>query len=181
MSAILAAIVELEAKRDHIVALIEALRREARGLEASDPDPAVAPPRPRYAPKGTPDVVTAPPATTGLSEDALKVRKRVLADEDPLSTPQIVQGTRLPVDRVRVALQQLVEAGEILSEGQTSARRYRAPSRRSGPGAGTPSGSLGGVGPGRPVNGQEFETVWNGTKERNGEAPSILPPRERKP
>lgn len=51
---------------------------------------------------------------------------------------------------------------------------------RSGQAAGTPSGPAGGPGPDhRPT--AKSDVVWNGTLERNGQAPSILPPRERKP
>ena len=70
----------------------------------------------------------------------------------------------------------------ITKTGKTTAVRYAlatATTPRPGAVAGTQAAPP--VGPPSANGTPQFETVWNGTKERNGEAPSILPPRERKP
>jgi len=210
MTAISDAIMELEAQRERIGILITELRRHEHAIESTYLDPAATKPRPRYAPAGAPSRVsqavdaladvsdlkrtmqTAERNVAGfsaadqhalgaLNDDARKVLKLVASVQDPISTKEVQQGTRLPIDRVRVALQALVREGNLVATGATSARRYAA-KLRPGSAAGTPSGPAGGSGPGHRRDGQpEFETVWNGTKERNGQAPCILPPRERKP
>lgn len=84
------------------------------------------------------------------------------------------------------ALDALVATKAVVKRREGHAMRYRlvtpgegSTPRRSGPAAGTPAGSAGGSVPGRRLDGSDV--VWNGTLERNGQAPPILPPRERKP
>jgi hypothetical protein len=175
MTAIDAAIVELEAHREHVSAFITGLRRLARAMEDAhapvDPRPAVTAPEP-----------VAPPAPTRDHQDAFTIRKLLLGSEDPMSTPDIVRASRLPVDRARAALKWLVKNLDVRATGATSARRYEAIRPRQGTAAGTQAAPP--VGP-SPANGtptrDQVLVVWNGTKERNGDAPSILPPRERRP
>ena len=177
MTAISAAIIELEAQRERLGILITELRRHERAIEASYPD---MPP--------VKQVLPAPPTQKrvgpmGLSDDAIKLRKLIQASEDPLSTPDLVRMSRLPVDRVRIALKSLVANLDIRATGATSARRYSSVQPRPGAVAGTPAAPPVGPSPanGRHAQPEAFEVVWTGTKERNGDAPSILPPRERKP
>jgi hypothetical protein len=102
------------------------------------------------------------------------------------SLPEIAKRAKLNPKTAYRQLQTLCEAKVVTKRREGHAMRYRlvtpgdATPRRSGQAAGTPAGSAGGSVPDR-RNSSADDVVWNGTLERNGQAPPILPPRERKP
>lgn len=191
MTALAAAIIELEAQRERIGALIADLRRHARAVEASYEDQ---PPRPPATPhQATPARRTrtkAAPAlkpvrTLGKMSQRIVVYLRTQAA--PVSQATVVRGTKLSSSQVRSALRALVTSGEVIGTGHTNSRRYAAapgacaprPPVATGSGAGTLAGPVSEPGPRRHL-GEEpaVVTVWNGTKERSGTAPTLTPPRE---
>ena len=181
MTAILAAIVELEAQRERIRTLIVDLRLHARAVEASYDD----------TPDPTPECTTAPAAQAprravrtspkGRTPDATSVRDRILAHlgqaHGPTCRADIVTGTALTLGRVAQPLTRLVADGLVVATGHTNTSRYAL---ATGSGAGTRAGSARGSGPRRTVDEASVEIAWNGTKERNGEAPTLTPAREQK-
>ncbi len=183
MTAVSACRIELEALRERLSTLIHELLVAERITDAFDVTVVsqidgreVARNQVRVAASAT-----AAPTKTVTPTDAPKtaILSALRKAGEPLSGPELVAATRQSACQLKPHLDALVRQGGIVKSGQTSSTRYAlAPTLRSGPAAGTPRGPAGGTGPDhRPA---EFETVWNGTKERNGEAPSILPPRERK-
>jgi len=191
MSAIQAAIVELEAHCAHVQGVIVELRLLARVV-----DDAHAP-----AVTGGPDTktTTSAPVPTTLTDAMARAKRAPKAAPADVSQTAILQTLRAygtPVSltvlikalgrsgyQLKPHLDALIRLGGVVKSGQTSSTRYALPTKpRSGAGAGTQAAPP--VGPpsanGRRAHPETIETVWNGTKERNGEAPSILPPRERK-
>jgi hypothetical protein len=168
--------IELEALRERLSTIIHDLRMAERMIDAFEV-PATPPATP--CPRPPAKTVVAAVPTPGLSDDARKIQKVVAATPDPLTIREIVQRAKLPLDRVRVALKALVRADGVQALGATSARVYTAITPRPGAVAGTQAAPP--VGPPPATGTPQFETVWNGTKERNGDAPQLLPPRERKP
>jgi len=80
-----------------------------------------------------------------------------------MRTTEIVAQTKTKTSArlVKRALTALVAEKRVVHSGATLSSRWVLASAGSRPAPG-------------------FETVWNGTKERAGEAPSLVPPRERK-
>jgi len=206
MTAIDAAIIELEAHREHIGTFIRELRRLARVIEDAHAQPAAevqpAPAQTTATTNVAPGVfVQASPIDSGSvssgvqakgsSHDALvmqALRKALDANRDPVSYAEIGTPSRLTKDEVRQALARLVEAKRVVKTGKTNATRFALAPHPPRPGAvaGTPAATP--VGP-PPANGSrqrseaqpsDFDVAWNGSKERSGQAPSILPPREQR-
>lgn len=191
MTAMSACRIELEALRERISHLIHELKVAERITDAFDgPEPVIVPgmraervnpvvPTPSKG-NGKPVVSTTPPELTDASQTAILQALRK-ADE-PLSGADLVARTKQSMYCLKPHLDALIRLGGVVKIGKTLSTRYAlSPKLRSGPAAGTPSGPAGGSGPDhRSAAPGGFEVAWNGTKERNGEAPSILPPRERK-
>jgi DNA-binding IclR family transcriptional regulator len=201
VTAIDAAIVELEAHREHVCQVIATLRRFARVVEEAHVT--------GVEPVGAPTVVidgralvaavsrqlpattttTAPTSTTNnhtakAYQNDAKVLKALSGEW--MSIEVVAARAKLPKGTAYTRLSRLSGSGQVATRPEGKRTLYRlagtpaATPLRSGPAAGTPRGPAGGTGPDHRTAGEAFETVWNGTKERNGEAPSILPPRERK-
>lgn len=103
------------------------------------------------------------------------------------SLQEIVSRSKLSQTAVSRHLDRLRASKAVVKrrDGQRMLYRLVTPGegltpRRSGSAAGTPAGSAGGPVPDR-RNSDADDVVWNGTKERAGTAPPLIPPRERKP
>lgn len=195
-----AAAIELETYAKELLATAASLRRFASTMaseptakttaildftEAVPPAPQARPPKAqRAAPR--PSAPRSPKAArTPTGETAASVRAALSVEERSLQ--EIV--TRADISRTAVyrALDLMLKAKSVVKRREGHKMLYRlvkpgegsAP-RRSGLAAGTPAGSAGGSVPDR-RNSAAGDVVWNGTLERHGLAPSILPPRERKP
>jgi hypothetical protein len=133
-----------------------------------------------------PDAPRSPKAARTAKGTTIEVVRAALGAEER-SLQEILARSKASRSAVWKALDALVatKAAVKRREGHTVRYRLVAPGdgstpRRSGPAAGTPAGSAGGSGSGRRSS-ADSDVVWNGTLERNGQAPPILPPRERKP
>lgn len=96
---------------------------------------------------------------------------------DPLSPTDLIRLTKLPRWRVMKTLLLMHASGQLAKVGARRSAKYALPTKpRSGAAAGTQAAPP--VGPpsanGRQASSGGFEVAWNGTKERNGEAPPIL-------
>jgi hypothetical protein len=185
MTAIDAAIVELEAHREHTAQLIAAMRRFAAIVETAHTPDVVTVPTPPTAdnlPRPATRAATAAKADQVLPSEYARIIEALRRAGKPLSKSELTKAAKTTDYRLTLALKRLVTDTRVVAHGATSARVYTLANHtpRSGPAAGTPSGPAGGSGP-DPRRSPEFETVWNGTKERAGEAPTLLLPRERKP
>lgn len=195
-----AAAIELETYAKELLATAASLRRFAQTMaseptakttaildftEAVPPAPQARPPKAqRAAPR--PSAPRSPKAArTPTGETDASVRAALSVEERSLQ--EIV--TRADISRTAVyrALDLMLKAKSVVKrrEGHKMLYRLVTPGKastqlRSGQAAGTPSGPAGGPGPDhRPA--AKSDVVWSGTLERNGQAPPILPPRERKP
>lgn len=123
-------------------------------------------------------------ARTPRGDTAAAVRAALGVQERSLQ--EVATRAKLNVKAVYYQLDKLLEA-KVVVKGRAGHRMlYRlvkpgegSTPRRSGSAAGTSAGSAGGSVPDRRASASDL--VWNGTLERNGQAPAILPPRERKP
>lgn len=194
MTALAAAIVELEAHREHVARMIAALRRMSRVIEeAHEPLQAA-----RQATTAatmtvpTPSVTASPVApakaapaagkANGLTPDDRILRELGVCDV-PISWRHLIKATKLPAAKLRATLRALVASGLVRKTGSTCDARYAL--HRSGPE--TPAGTRAALPVvASPVSGhtasstRDPEVVWNGALERAGQAPSLLPPREQK-
>lgn len=187
MSAIQAAIVELEAHCAHVQGFIVELRLLARVVEDAHPPtvtmgsrrdtattlvaavqatPTRATPRAKRAPKADPAEV---------SQTAILQTLRAYGT--PVSLAVLVKALGRSGYQLKPHLDALIRLGGVVKSGQTSSTRYALPTKpRSGAAAGTQAAPP--VGPpsanGRQASSGGFEVAWNGTKERNGQAPPIL-------
>jgi hypothetical protein len=173
MTAIDAAIVELEAHREHVCQAIRMLRRFAQVVEeAHEPTPNPVPDR----------AEDTPPSEATPASPLVAIAEALRISGQPLRSIDLCARTALPRETVREGLRELVTRSVVRASGKTSARVYTMARPRQGTAAGTQAALS--VGP-SPANGtptrDAMTVVWNGTKERNGDAPSILPPRERRP
>jgi hypothetical protein len=173
MTAIDAAIVELEAHREHTCQVIATLRRFRQIVEDAHELPVV------HTVQSDAPTQDSPPTPSG------SVLKALQASALPLRVIDICARTALPREIVRDALQRGVMEGVFRASGKTSARVYALARPRPGSVAGTQAAPP--VGPtlataskAASITDHGFETVWDGARERNGQAPSILPPREQK-
>jgi len=187
MTAISAAILELEAFRERLARQIASLRVLERTIEHSEqfpgdvfapvvhiapdllldahPDlripvptfcsPGAARPQPPPAPPVRKGVTT--PATDSIATQILCYLNRQLAES---TRADIATAVKMPMAVIAWPLKQLVRSGRVSAEGNTTTRRYKFVKAAVAPPA--PSTSA-----------PQFETVWNGTKERNGEAPGL--------
>ena len=179
MTAISAAIVELEAWREKLSRLIADLRLHDRAIELSYPakgDVAVPPPPRAAAPTA---IVTARPhgssrstaATPSATPPVRRNGRRItalssavsselvaalVATMRPMKTLELVAATKRPEHQVRAALKELVRARRVTKTGATNTLRYALPHVSA-----------------KPKADDGLETVWNGTKERNGQAPPL--------
>lgn len=153
--------------------------------EAVKPAPQARPPKAQRASRRPVEARSSKAAPTPRGNKYLAVRDALSTEEQTLR--EIV--TRSAVSRTAVlhALERMLTAKHVVKRREGHAMLYRlvAPGeastpRRSGPAAGTPSGPAGGSGSDR-RRAADSDVVWNGTLERTGQAPSILPPREHKP
>ena len=186
MTAIDAAILELEAHREHVCLVIATLRRFARVVEdahlpGEELVGAVAKP---VAPLTTPPQATPHVATAKAYPNDAKVRQALTGEWQTVES--VAHRAKLPKGTAYQRLSRMHGTGEVAtrSEGKrTLYRLARVPAQprpravagtQAAPPVGPPSAN------GRHASTGDFEVAWNGTKERNGEAPSILPPRERR-
>lgn len=194
-----AAAIELEAYAQELLATAAQLRRFARTMageptvkataildftEAVKPARQAVPLKARQ-PAQRPSAPRSSKATRTPKGDTDAAVRAALSVEER-SLQEIVARAKLGKSTVFRALDLLLTAKVVVKRREGHAMFYRlvtpgdATPRRSGPAAGTPAGSAGGSVPDR-RNTTADDVVWNGTLERNGQAPSILPPRERKP
>ena len=128
------------------------------------------------------------PTTRGSSPNDAKV-VAALTGQGWMRIEEITTRTKLPKGTAYTRLTRLSGHGRV--ETRTEGRRtlYRLATRRTASSPPLRPGAVAGTQAAPPVgppsaNGRQassgFEVAWNGTKERNGEAPTILPPRERK-
>lgn len=202
MTATSACRIELEALRERLSAIIHELKHVERMIEAEDNLYLVTlhgretvVPLDRVPPKGSPPAsistkLITVATTRATSPNDAKVLS-ALTGQGWLRIDEVIKRAKLPKGTAYTRLTRLHGSGQV--ETQTEGRRtlYRlatkraaaSPQPRSGAGAGTQAAPPAGPPPtnGRQASSGGFEIAWNGTKERNGEAPSILPPRERKP
>ena len=123
-------------------------------------------------------------ARTPKGDTAAVVRAALGVQERSLQ--EIATRAKLNAKTVYHRLDKLLEAKVVVKRREGHAMFYRlvTPSdgstpRRSGSAAGTSAGSAGGSVPDRRASASDV--VWNGTLERNGQAPPLLLPRELKP
>jgi hypothetical protein len=179
MTAISAAVVELKAHCAHTWELIRTLERFEQVVEGAHPPSAVATPGVEYlAPAVAPD-------PTDVSKTAILQALRKAGE--PVSQTELGKALKRSAYQLKPHLDALVRIGGVVKTGATSSTRYAIAARlRSDPAAGTPRGPAGGSGSDhRPGTGpsaarEDVRVAWNGTKERSGDVPSLLPPRERK-
>jgi hypothetical protein len=199
MTAIYAAIVELKAHCEHTWDVIHTLERFAAVVEDAHGAPSAIPgaaPEPsasthlvvdpvkRTQPTTPKAAKPAAPHSTVKGSGTEAIAGVLYAAGHPMTPLAIIQTSRMARYQVFKALKELVRARRVVARGQRRGRTYElATQLRPGAVAGTQAAPP--VGPpsanGRRVPPEAFDVAWNGTKERNGDAPSILPPRERKP
>lgn len=200
MTAIAPCLIELEALRERISTVIATLRSLDRAIEVLDaverPEVSV---KALMTPAGlTITDVSKPPAqvlkaptprasatatpTKQYPNDA-KVRQALTGQWQTVE--DIAKRAKLPKGTAYTRLSRLQSAGEVATRPEGKRMLYRLagtpaqlrPRAVAGTQAAPPAGPSS-------ANGRQalggFEVAWNGTKERNGEAPSILPPRERR-
>ena len=191
MTATSACRIELEALRERLSVLIHELKVAERITDAFDGPASVVVPGVRAervdppAPEpvngtGTKTVAATSPGPTDAPRTAILQTLRAYGT--PVSLAVLMKGLGKSGYFLKPHLDALIRLGGVVKSGKTSSTRYAlSPKLRSGPAAGTPSGPAGGSGPDhRSAAPGGFEVAWNGTKERNGEAPSILPAREQR-
>jgi len=207
MTAIGAAIIELKAHCEHTWEIIRALERFAAVVEDAHekaasaapvttalvacPEPATRTARPakpqpaakKVAAKPAPAKPNGKPAATGAYPVGAAIISALGAHRGPMSPKALVTATKLPRWRVMRTLLDMHASGQLAKVGTRRGATYALHNKpRSGAAAGTQAAPP--VGPpsanGRQASPGGFDIAWSGTKERNGEAPSILPPRERK-
>ena len=197
MTAIAPCLIELEALRERISTVIATLRSLNRAIEVLDaverpelsskvlmtpavmtvyaPQPVLKAPAPRAS-------ATASPAKQ-YPNDA-KVRAALTGQWQTVE--DIAKRAKLPKGTAYTRLTRLCGAGEVATRREGKRTLYRPadmpaqlrPRAVAGTQAAPPAGPSSANG--RQASSAEFEVAWNGTKERNGDAPSILPPRERR-
>ena len=200
MTAIAPCLIELEALRERISTVIATLRSLNRAIEALDALEPTGPSvkvmmsldgktitdvsKPLMPPIKAPAraSATAPPAKQ-YPNDA-KVRAALTGQWQTVE--DIAKRAKLPKGTAYTRLIRLCGAGEVATRREGKRTLYRPADKpaqlrpravagtQAAPPAGPPSAN------GRQASSAEFEVAWNGTKERNGDAPSILPPRERR-
>lgn len=108
---------------------------------------------------------TAAPAKTEASASQVDAEPLILhaLRAKPLSTAEVVAATKLSQYHVKATLAVLVAAKRVIFAGATLSSRWALPPAQKST---APS--------------SDFMVAWNGTKEARGEAPSLLPPRDRK-
>lgn len=192
-----AAAIEIEAYTNELLAIAATLRRFASTMaseptakttaildftEAVKPAPQARPPKAQRAAQ-RPSAPRSPRgARTPKGDTAAAVRSALSVEERSLQ--EIATRAKLHTKTVYRELDLMLTEKTIVKrrEGHKMLYRLVTPGKastqpRSGQAAGTPSGPAGGPGPDhRPA--AKSEVVWNGTLERHGLAPSILPPRE---
>ena len=205
MTATSACLVELEALRERLTGIIRELKHAERmvdafDLDAATPTPPVASttlivkPTARAVARPAPERAIPPRAQQPNDVKVIAAMDRLGQDQgDGWATVDVIaRAAKLVKGTVYGRLTRLMAAGRIEQrmEGKHALYRRRAhhgtsTQLRPGAVAGTPAAPP--VGP-PSANGSksapqcgDFDVAWNGTKERNGEAPSILGPRERKP
>jgi hypothetical protein len=209
MTAISGAILELEAFRERLARQIASLRCLERTIEHADqvasdvfgpiidaeqrgvPQPLLKPGSGAGSPGATPEApvratprppVTkpttarppaaavpsragAPPPGKGsaAAEQILAYLQRQIAVS---SRAEIASAMKRPVGKIAWPLKQLVRSGRVIATGRTFSRRYAAAKASARTGIKSDESA--------------FEVAWNGSKERKGEAPSLLGDRARK-
>lgn len=176
MSAIEAALIELEAYRDLVAKTIEDLRRIARVIDRVHA-PAAALERPQSAATTSPARQRAAPPDAGHERQRQAVLAALKQAGGPVSLKELGTPGRMTGDQVKAVLVELVGERLVVKTGKTSGRRFSlkdAAPLRPGSAAGTQAAPP--AGPALATD--AVEVVWNGAKERTGQAPSILGPRE---
>ena len=193
-----AAAIEIEAYAQELLATAAQLRRFARTMageptlktaaildftEAVKPAPQARPPKAQRAAQ-RPSAPRSPRgARTPKGDTAAAVRSALSVEERSLQ--EIATRAKLHTKTVYRELDLMLTAKTIVKRREGHKMLYRLAKQpgkastqpRSGQAAGTPSGPAGGPGPDhRPA--AKSDVVWNGTLERHGLAPPILPPRE---
>lgn len=193
MTATAACRIELEALRERLSTIIQELKHVERMFDAEGMAVTLAPGSASSA--ITSDRV--PPTRSAAAIKDSTPTSRVSSPNDAkvvaaltaqgwMRIEEIATRTKLPKGTAYTRLTRLHGTGEVVtrSEGKRTLYRLAGTSTQLRPRAGAGTQAAPPVGP-PSANGRQassgFEVAWNGTKERNGEAPSILPPRERKP
>jgi hypothetical protein len=203
MTAIGAAIIELKAHCEHTWEIIRALERFAKVVEdAHGATPAVTPADVHTMVDRLADVGA---LKTALRKPSAKARAKTNGRQQPAkvaftpgaailsalgsaATPLDGQALRrqsgLKDSRFYYTLNRLMADGAVCRVGTQKRGGLYQLAHQPRPGAVAGTQAAPPVGP-SPATGSRkgdgpFETVWTGTKERNGEAPSLLPPRERR-
>ncbi len=96
-----------------------------------------------------------------------KILDFLRAGRGPYPATMFVERLKLSSYQVKDSLKRLRDRGLVQLTGTRASARWGLAKAT----AATPGAS---VAPGRRLNGTEFETVWDGSKERKGEAPSLL-------
>lgn len=196
MTATSACLVELEALRERLSGIIRELKHAERMIEVFD---VIAPVVPAQVASAAPAKVASkafaaqPPSPAGPARGKrAEAEEKILAllrrAGEPLKPIAIIRGTKLPRSRVFGLLPSLMGRHLVLRAGTGRACTSGLAQPRPGAVAGTqaappvgPSSANGSTGGnGRQASSAPFEVAWNGTKDRSGEAPSLLPPRERR-
>lgn len=174
MNAIEACRAELVTRRNLTDAAIHALdmlastyRGQALALaEAAEPDDVKPTPKPEAV------KVARRPKPASLAPAKSSPRAMILEAlcDEPLTLADMAMLTKLTPKAVNNAVTRLVASGQIERCGRGIYREVSAstPKQHASTRAGEPASS------------GEFGTVWNGTKERNGQAPTLVAPREQK-
>lgn len=136
-------------------------------------------------PNGKPAPKTSSGPSTGFSVGAAIIHALGAASA-PMSPLDVIRVTKLPRWRVMRALLDMHASGQIAKIGQHHGAKYALLSApRPGAAAGTqaapPAGPSSASGSPPKSDTGNFEVAWSGTKERNGTAPTITGPRERRP
>lgn len=152
---------QLRAEQARLTAAIAALEVLARADAQAAPVMAPVPTRqPKTAKRAKPAQPPAPvvkPDTLKPGSPSARVRAD-LAKHGPSTTAALVTSTKLDAKQVLNALQRLRLAGLVSCSGARGSYVWSLVN----PINGRPSGST-----------VAYETVWNGTKERNGDAPGL--------